>query len=154
MEIINIPTGMSNFQYVSNLCKGRKVLNGFNKLDELMMCESIADNGYNVQNVSFDKEIIADLYIDYPLSVVVKEEIKFNSLHSLIKEIRRTYKKIYKEEERTMSKIKKNNPDLINRGFSNGSFGVWGHDIYDLVIESIKILEGEEKPIVDVSIGS
>ena len=29
-----------------------------------------------------------------------------------------------------------------------------GHDICDLVIESIKIVEGDTKPLVDVNIGS
>ena len=140
MEIIyKTSENKSNFKYCSEVFQGKKVLNGFNKLDEELMCESIADSSFNCQNIFFEKEIIADLYICYPLSVVVKAEVKFNSLHGLISEIRKIYNKIYYSEFRKNSKEK---------------YGIWGHSIYDLVIESIKVVEGDEKPLIDVSIGS
>lgn len=152
MEIIN--TGnKSNFNYTRDLSRDRKVLNGFNKLSETILSEYIEDNDYRVQNVLFEKPITADLYITYPLSVVVKETITFDSLYSLIKAIRSAYRKIYREEENSMTKIKPNKA-LFNRGNSNGKYGIWGHSIYDLVIESIRILEGDKNPIVEVSIGS
>lgn len=155
MEIIYKSTEeKSNFSFCSDIFKNKKVLNGFNKLEEDLMCEMIADDEYNCQNVSFDKKIIADLYLCYPFSVVVKNEIKFKTLHELISEIRKTYRQIYHEEKKTMTQMIKKNKHLINRGFSNGKYGIWGHDIYDLVIESIKVCETDDKPIIDVSIGS
>lgn len=132
MEIIFKKSGdLSNFAFCSNLYKGKKTLNGFNKLEEL--CEHIDDYEYNCRNVRFDEKINGTLYLCYPLSVVVKFDIEFDSLHTLIDEIRRCYREIYKNRK-TMVQC-----------------GVWGHDIYDLVIESIKICEGN---LVDVSIGS
>lgn len=155
MEIIFKSTPeQSNFNYCSDLFKGKKTLNGFNKLEEEVMCESMTNDEFEVQNVMFEKEIEADLYLCYPFKVVVQETIKFDSLHKLISEIRRVYKEIYHREKKTMRKIEKGNKTLINRGISDGDFGIWGHDIYDLVIESIKIVEGEDKPLIDVSIGS
>lgn len=152
MEIINT-NNESNFEYTRNLSRDRKVLNGFNKLSEAILFECISDNDYEVQDILFKNPITADLYINYPLSVVVKETITFNSLHSLIKAIRETYRKIYKEEEKSMTKIKLSKR-LYNRGKSNGKYGIWGHSIYDLVIESIRILEGDPNPIIEVGIGS
>ena len=129
MEIIKT-NQQSNFTYVSNLYKNLKVLNGFNKLNEVLLSESVANDEINVQNILFENQINADLYLVYPLSVVVKTSIKFSSLHELINEIRKAYKEVYKDYNK---------------------YGIWGHDIYDLVIESISILEG---PIVRVGIGS
>lgn len=155
MEIIfKSNENQSNFNYSSNLFKGKKTLNGFNKLEEQMLFEPISNDSFNCQNISFDKEIIADLILCYPFKVVVKEEIKFKTLHELISQIRKTYHKIYAQEAKTMRNLKKNNPKLINRGFSDGDFGIWGHDIYDLCISSIRIVEGEDKPLIDISIDS
>lgn len=155
MEIIYKTTEeKSNFSFCSDIFKNKKVLNGFNKLDESIMCESISSDDFNCQNVSFEQEIIADLYLCYPFKVVVKNEIKFRNLYELISEIRKTYRQIYHEEKKTMTKLIKKNKKLINRGASDGLYGIWGHDIYDLVIESIKVCETDDKPIIDVSIGS
>lgn len=154
MEIVFEKTAKrSNFNFISKLFKGKKVLNGFNKLNEQVLFEPIVSEEFEVQNIFFEKEIIADLYLSYPFTVVVKEEIKFNSLHQLITSIRNIYKKIYKEEEESLTKID-TNPNLYNRGNSNGKYGIWGHDIYELTIESIRILEGKDKPLIEVGIGS
>lgn len=143
MEIIFKSTEkQSNFQYCSQLFKNKKILNGFNKLEEIMLFEHISDTHFNCQNVSFDTEIIADLILCYPFNVVVKEEIKFKTLYDLISEIRRTYYQIYLEE---MQNLKNTNINL---------YGIWGHSIYDLCISSIKIVENIDKPLVEISIDS
>lgn len=154
MEIVFVKTEeRSNFDYLNKVFKKNKVLNGFNKLDEAMIFEPIASDEYEVQNLFFPEEIEADLYVTYPLSVVVKNTIKFNSLHKLIDCIRETYRQIYDEEEKSMTKVEKNE-NLYNRGSSDGKYGIWGHSIYDLVIEAIRILEGKDRPVVEVYIGS
>lgn len=130
MEIIYKSTKQkSNFKYCSELYKNKKVLNGFNKLG---YCP-IGHNHIECGDIKFDKEINGTLYLVYPLSVVVKENIKFNSLYSLINKIRETYQEVYKNRE---SCIK---------------YGVWGHDIYDLIIEGIILYEDNS---VEVNIGS
>lgn len=134
MEIIFKTTkDKSNFAFCSELYKNKKTLNGFNKLKEMVICEPISEDEFECRDVKFDETINGTLYICYPLSVVAKFDIKFNSLHTLITEIRKAYKEIYK-----------NRKTMIN-------CGVWGHDIYDLVIESINVCEGN---LVDVNIGS
>lgn len=102
MEIIfKTNKNQSNFDYCANIYKNKSILNGFNKMTELMLCEPIAIKEIDVQNIFFEKEIVGDLYICYPLSVVVKETIKFSSLHDIIKGIRKVYKAIYKEERQS-----------------------------------------------------
>lgn len=130
MEIIFKSTKRkSNFTYCSELFKDKNPKNGFNKLGYCPVGNSITE----CENVLFEKELTGKLYLCYPLSVVIEEEIKYDSLHSLIEEIRRVYKEIYKDYN---SVIK---------------FGVWGHTIYDLVIESITVYDDNS---VEVSIGS
>lgn len=130
MEIIyKSNKNKSNFTYCSELYKGKETLNGFNKLK---YCP-VGNNILEVGNVKFENKIQGVLYLCYPLSVVVKEEIEFDSLYLLINEIRRVYKEIYKDRE---SVIK---------------YGVWGHDIYDLCIEGITLYKDGS---VDVNIGS
>lgn len=124
---------VSNYAYCDMIFKNKKALNGFNKMLEQVEFEHVAGEEFNVQNVFFENPIQGTLYLCYPLNVVVKEKIEFDSLYSLISEIRRTYRQIY-EEEATKRK-----------------YGIWGHGIYDLVIEAIKIYEDN---LIDVSIGS
>lgn len=125
MEIIYKTTEKkSNFTYCAELFKNKKPLNGFNKMFERIMWEPVDDDEFEVQNVYFDEPIDGILYLDYPFQVVVKENIHFDSLHSLISEIRRVYKAIYEDEEKTMKKIVKKNPNIINRGVSDGKYGI------------------------------
>ena len=125
MEIIYKTTEKkSNFTYCAELFKNKKPLNGFNKMFERIMWEPVDDDEFEVQNVYFDEPIDGVLYLDYPFQVVVKENIHFDSLYSLISEIRRVYKAIYEDEEKTMKKIVKKNPNIINRGVSDGKYGI------------------------------
>lgn len=151
MEIIfKSNENQSNFNYSSELFKGKKTLNGFNKLEETMLFERVDDSEFECQNVTFDKEIVGDLILCYPFKVVIKEEIKFNTLHELISQIRKTYHTIYSQESKTIKSLRKNpNSKSINK-----LFGIWGHDIYDLIITSINIVENGEKPLISVSISS
>lgn len=137
MEVVFVKTEeLSNFDYSNKIFKNKKVLNSFNKLEELMMCESVASKEFEVNNILFPNEVSADLFLSYPLEVVVRQPITFKSLYELITKIRDTYKEIYKEEEKTHK------------------FGIWGHSIYDLFIEGISIMEGKDNPIVRVYVGS
>lgn len=137
MEIVFVKTEkLSNFDYSNKLFKNKKVLNSFNKLEELMVCEPVASKEFDVENILFPEEISADLFLSYPLEVVVKQTITFKSLYELITKIRETYKELYKKEEKTHE------------------FGIWGHSIYDLFIEGISIMEGKDNPIIRVYIGS
>lgn len=159
MEIIYVSTPKkSNFNYCSEIFENKKPLNGFNKMIEKVdLFDMVDDDVFQTRNVMFEKEIIGELYLSYPFSVVIKDEIKFSSLHELISEIRRVYHAAYSLENGTS--IKKAMPmyeedpnsPLINRNRTDGVIGIWGHDIGDLVIESITLYEGN---LVRVGIGS
>ena len=151
MEIIfRTNENQSNFNYSSEIFKGKETLNGFNKLEETMLGEAIGASEFYCQNVTFDNEITADLILCYPLQVVVKEEIKFKTLHELISEIRRAYHTIYAKEAKTLKSMRRNK----SKDVSDELFGIWGHSIYDLSMASIRIVKGEDKPLVDVGIDS
>lgn len=137
MEVVFDKTEkQSNFNYSSKLFKNKKVLNSFNKLQELMICEPVASKEFEVKDMLFPKQVDADLFLSYPLQVVVKQHVSFKSLYELITQIRNTYKEIYEKEEKTHE------------------YGIWGHSIYDLYIEGISIVEGKDNPIIKVYIGS
>ena len=104
-----------------------------------------------------------DCTIDYPLStkcdfkIILPEnkwrpgEYVFNT-EDIVDQVCKKYHEIYREESETLSEIDKPNPHLINRGFSNGKWGIWGHDIGDLVLEEISL--DTEKHRIDIEIGS
>lgn len=116
--------------------------------------ENAADDSFRHEDVKLDNTITAELYVKYPLSVLVKDIITFSTLHELVSEIRRVYREIYDLEDETKTEIVKVNPQLINRGFSNGMMGIWGHTIEDLCIEEVLIFDGPERPIIQMFIGS
>lgn len=159
MEIVFVSTqNQSNFDYCSKLFKNKKPVNGFNRLIESVdITNRIDDDEFWCKNVMFDSEIEAGLYLNYPFSVVVKDKIKFSSLYELINEIRRVYKEAYILEDSTSKKkampMYEEDPScsMINRNKTNGVIGIWGHEIGDLIIESITLYEGN---LVRVGIGS
>jgi len=82
--------------------------------------------------------------IDYPLS----NSFKFGLISKggftraqLITEISKHYYKIYDEEERTatIKTIPLKDRKIYNRNQTNGKYGIWGHDIGDLVLDEIHV---------------
>lgn len=84
--------------------------------------------------------------IDYPLSENYKFKLFSQSGFSrtqLINEITKHYYQLYEEEENT-STIKTIPPKerkglVYNRNKTNGKYGIWGHDISDLVLDEIHV---------------
>jgi hypothetical protein len=77
--------------------------------------------------------------ITYPLSVEVKLPLEkkggFTRL-DVFKNIYEAYKKIYEEEEKGVGDPG-SYANLYNRRKSEGKYGIWGHYLGDLVIESV-----------------
>lgn len=121
---------ISNFKYYASLFEEGKVLYKFN------LVEKVDSNEIECKNFTFNNKIEAKLYIDYPLSVVIEENIAFNTLHELISKIRNTYNQIF---------------DINNK---ENKYGIWGHWIWDLVIEGITIYEKDNTILINSSIGS
>ncbi|MFX1525452.1 MAG: hypothetical protein ACFFCC_18240 [Promethearchaeota archaeon] len=88
--------------------------------------------------VVIDEEELT-MVIDYPLSAKVRIKLKkkggFTRLF-IFKSIYEAYKQIYKEEDEESGDPGTYN-NLYNRKRAGGKYGIWGHYLEDLVIESV-----------------
>lgn len=85
---------------------------------------------------------------DYPLSkefyfVHCSLSPKGFTRAELALSISNTYKKIYRDEEDAAGNPG-NVPGMMNRAESNGPYGIWGHDLGDLLLHTV-ILENGKK---------
>ena len=99
--------------------------------------------------------------IDYPLT----KEFRFDAESKigftraqLLRDISSAYYKIYEEEECTTN-IKtipaEKRTTTYNRNYTNGTYGIWGHDIADLVLAEILVYkESGGKIILSLNIES
>jgi len=111
---------------------------------------SIDEPENDLRNLSGRKEVVISedkvtIVIDYPL----KNEFRFDlnstngfTREKLVSEISKNYLKLYEEEERTAT-IKtvpvEKRTKIYNRNETNGKYGIWGHDISDLVLSEIVV---------------
>ena len=84
------------------------------------------------------------IIIDYPLSSNYKFDLISKSGFTrtlLINEISKHYYQLYDEEEKTASikTVPQNERKIYNRNQTNGKYGIWGHDIGDLVLDEIHV---------------
>lgn len=94
-----------------------------------------------------------NLIIDYPLNnptTVALSNSKGFTRKDLILAISKQYHKIYAEEEAT-AKTKtipyEKRTGLINRNPTDGKYGIWGHDLSDLVLSGIEVHRTKEGKI-------
>lgn len=79
--------------------------------------------------------------ISYPLSnpcifdITIPERCR--SINYIIDSIVNKYREIYEEEDRSKTETIPSGT-VLNRGFTNGTYGVWGHALSDLDLVSIK----------------
>lgn len=92
--------------------------------------------------------------IDYPLTNEYRFELESKNGFTrelLLKEISKNYYKLYDEEERSAT-IKTVPVDkrttMYNRNQTNGKYGIWGHDIGDLVLSEILVYKGTNGQII------
>lgn len=93
---------------------------------------------------------------DYPLSgtFIFTEKCRGGwTREKLFKRIQAIYIQIYKEESKTNKKGSTDYiPGMLNRDYSDGKYGIWGHHITDLVLESIEY--DKKTKVVTLSVGS
>jgi hypothetical protein len=82
--------------------------------------------------------------IDYPLSTSYKFELISNggfTRAQLITEISKHYYQLYDEEEKTatIKTVPLKDRKIFNRNRTNGKYGIWGHDLGDLVLDAIDV---------------
>ena len=93
------------------------------------------------------KQTSIEVIIDYPLSNQYEFSLTSQSgftRSQLLTEISKHYYKIYEEEEKTAT-IKtipiEKRTTMYNRNQTNGKYGIWGHDIADLVLADISLFK-------------
>lgn len=101
------------------------------------------------------------LLLDYPLNNEFSFELSSPegfTKGELIQMIRKQYHDVYLTEEESAS-VKTVPPDkrvgVYNRNITNGKFGIWGHDLSDLVLSQVRIhRDNQGKFIVSLDIQS
>jgi hypothetical protein len=94
------------------------------------------------------------IIIDYPLTnqyeFILKSDKGFTR-GQLLTEISNHYSLLYQEEE-VSSTIKTIPVDkrakMYNRNETNGKYGIWGHDMADLVLSGISVYKAKNKEII------
>lgn len=105
-----------------------------------------------------DKVVITEsrikIVIDYPLTNEYKFVLESKNgftRQQLLKEISKSYYKIFEEEENTAT-IKTipaaKRTKTYNRNQTNGKYGIWGHDIADLVLANILVYKTDDGEII------
>jgi len=120
---------------------------------------SIANPEKDLPQLQNPQEIVitqhtVTIIIDYPLTNEYKFNLSsdtgFTRVH-LLNEINKAYRKIYAEEEASAT-IKtiplEKRKTLINRNDTNGKYGIWGHDIEDLMLTRIEVYETPDKKLI------
>ncbi len=102
-----------------------------------------------------EEPVSGKVFLRYPLSVIVQVDIdKEESIGGILWTVAKAYEEIYIGEKET-SRIEElpieERGNLINRNTTDGIYGVYGHDIYDLYFESIEIYPNG---VIDIFVGS
>ncbi len=103
--------------------------------------------------IAIDESVIK-IIIDYPLTnqyeFILKSDRGFTR-GQLLTEISNHYYLLYKEEEESAT-IKTIPVDkrttMYNRNETNGKYGIWGHDISDLVLLGISVYKAKNREII------
>jgi hypothetical protein len=99
----------------------------------------------------FNKPISGKVYLSYPLNVIVEVDIdECKTIGSLLSKIAKSYKNIYDTEDETQTNYQPAG-SLLNRGETDGTFGIWGHVISDLYFERVSVYKNG---LIELGIGS
>ncbi|MGK9123898.1 hypothetical protein M1D52_07245 [Olivibacter sp. SA151] len=112
----------------------------------------------NIPNLINKDEIVVlrnkvKVIIDYPLREASEFEIRSEdgfSREDLIIAISHLYHQIYNDEERTatIKTLPLEQRVIYNRNETNGKYGIWGHDIGDLVLTEIDVFISPQRQII------
>lgn len=105
--------------------------------------------------VQFVKPVTGKVYLTYPLDVIVEADIvNSRSVGQILWQIAKTYDFIYKDEDETCETEVvpvDERGSLLNRNSTDGKYGIWGHDLGDLVFEKLAIYDNN---VIEIWIGS
>ena len=87
----------------------------------------------------------AKMYFTYPLSccVVVETTEELKRPSDFVKAFCEAYQEIYTIEDESIKNVEAAHiPGMYNRNQTDGCFGIWGHDLEDLVLEDVSFYDG------------
>jgi len=99
-------------------------------------------------------EKVITVIIDYPVRDQYRFDLRSDTGFTralLLKKISEAYYKMYEEEEAsaTVKTIPvEKRTTIYNRNETNGKYGIWGHDIADLVLSGVDVYKGKDGKIV------
>lgn len=87
----------------------------------------------------FDPATALRVRIDYPLSFPVVIDVSTGEAgftrRAFAEAVAAAYRRIYEEEDATCTLDPTPRGFLLNRSRTDGRYGIWGHDLADLVLE-------------------
>lgn len=98
-----------------------------------------------------EKEIT--IVIDYPLTtpyIFTLKSDKGFTRERILTEIGQNYFKVYEEEEKSATEktVPMEKRETYNRNQTNGKYGIWGHDIADLILTDIQVFKNKDGKII------
>lgn len=98
-------------------------------------------NGDEIVLKTRTAEALIDYPLDNPTSLKLISDSASFSRWQIIDEIGKKYEEIYLEEEATAETktLPMNERRIMNRNQTNGTYGIWGHDLSDLAISLIEV---------------
>ena len=101
----------------------------------------------------FDSPVSGEIVLDYPLTNPYKFSVNnIQTVGELSWLIAQAYMCVYEcEEETSPQLVEELDGNCLNRGKTEGDYGIWGHGITDLFLEVITIQPGNK---IKVFIGS
>jgi hypothetical protein len=128
--------------------------------EEILEGTSIAYFEEQIDRLIDSEEIVISstkihLLISYPLRNSAIFEVSNSNegftRRKLIEEICKKYKEIYIKEESSSSiktLLSSERGELLNRNETQGFYGIWGHDLEDLVLNGMDVYENESGQIL------
>lgn len=145
-----------SFELKANQEQKKNFENGFIPWVSIQDYQKEIDQLHNADEIVIP-ENEATLIIDYPVnnptSFTLKTTEKGFSRKVLISEINKKYLELYEEEEKTAKTKtipKEQRKGLINRNQTDGKYGIWGHDLGDLVLSSVEVYKDKAGKITIV----
>lgn len=109
--------------------------------------EYLDDKVFDNKEIVLPSEKEYTLIIDYPLKNAAKFKIKTGkrgfTRSKLVATVIKYYKKVYQIEDSTSNILPGKIPGMLNRNITNGMFGIWGHDIGDLILVDCLVSRGK-----------
>ena len=117
--------------------------NGWDDEDNVSPYISVKNPEEDIKEQRFPNEIVIPMKkirvtYNYPLSnkVTFKAAKEGFSTAEVARKVCEDYHRIYKEEETAVGNPG-NIPGMLNRVSSSGPYGIWGHDIGDLLLRTV-----------------